>query len=136
MSLLAKMFRSMTTYAAHFGQVDLWTGHWCTLWTCTVFTDRRDMELRRAPHEIISKSDYLSPVKRRDIGLDLSVCLSVCPSVRPSVSPRGWVSCRHHIAINGRTYKFSPYSIQTRIIDVQRQDFSLIDAKLSELQLS
>ena len=66
-----------------------------------------------------------------------SVRLSVRPSVRLS-HPEG--GCLVDITLPSldvpKVFFFSPYSIQTRIIDVQRQGFSLIDVKLSELQPS
>ena len=68
-------------------------------------------------------------MKRRDIGLDLSVRLS---------HPEGGclVDITSPLMAVPRGFFLSPYSIQTRIIDVQRQGFSLIDVKLSELQPS
>ena len=75
-------------------------------------------------------------MKRRDIGLDLSVRPSVRLSVRLSHPEGGCLVDITSPSLDVPRGFFSSYSIQTRIIDVQRQGFSLIDVKLSELQPS
>ena len=92
------------------------------------------------PHERDYHIIYLSPVKRRDIGLDLSVrpsvCPSVCLSVRLSHREGGCLVDITSPSLDVPRGVFSSYLIQPRIIDVQRQGFSLIEVKLSELQPS
>ena len=72
-----------------------------------------------------------SPVKPKDIGLDLSVCPSVCLS---HFEGRCFVDITSSSMEVSRL--FHSLSLQPRIADVQRQGFSLIRLKLSDLQPS
>ena len=74
--------------------------------------------------------NLLSPVKPRDIGLDWSVCPSVCPSVRLSHPEGGCLVDITSPSLDMPRGFFSSYSMQTRIIGVQRQGFSLVGQKL------
>ena len=55
------------------------------LYLCNLSTDSILHLHMERPYIGAVQVGLLSPVKRRDIGLSLSVCLSVCPSVRLSV---------------------------------------------------